>query len=98
MIPSVRRHGTVVSLGFTGGRQATVGIMDLLAGARVVTGYGAHGDSGEEIAKGLDDLGRLTAEGRLRPVIDSRYALDDFEAGYTRLASREAVGSLVLER
>ncbi|WP_405508604.1 zinc-binding dehydrogenase [Streptomyces purpurascens] len=97
LIRSVRRHGTVVSLGFTGGRQATVGIMDLLAGARVVTGYGVHGDSGEEIAEGLDDLGRLAAEGRLRPVIDSRYALDAFEAGYARPASRAAVGSLVLE-
>ncbi|MFC9502613.1 zinc-binding alcohol dehydrogenase family protein [Streptomyces sp. NPDC057002] len=97
LIRAVRRHGTVVSLGFTGGRQAAVDIMDLLAGERVVTGYGVHGDSDEEIAKGLNDIGRLAAEGLLRPVIDSRYALDDFEAGYTRLASREAVGSLALE-
>ncbi|MFI6374314.1 zinc-binding alcohol dehydrogenase family protein [Streptomyces sp. NPDC050546] len=97
LIRSVRRHGTIVSLGFTGGRQATVEIMDLLAGERVVTGYGVHGDSDEEIAKGLDGIGRLAAEGHLRPVIDSRYALSDFEAGYARLASRKAVGSIALE-
>ncbi|MFC9910882.1 hypothetical protein [Streptomyces sp. NPDC127197] len=37
------------------------------------------------------------AGGRLRPVIDSRFALDDFEDGHTRLASREAIGSIVVE-
>jgi NADPH:quinone reductase-like Zn-dependent oxidoreductase len=71
--------------------------MDLLAGERIVTGYAVHGDSDEEIAKGLGDIGRLTAAGRLRPVIDSRYALDDFEDGYARLGSRDAVGSIALE-
>ncbi|MGI5430410.1 quinone oxidoreductase family protein [Streptomyces sp. CA-179760] len=97
LVRSVRRHGTVVSLGFTGGRQATVDIMDLLTGERVVTGYGVHGDSDVEITKGLDDIGRLATEGRLRPVIDSRYALADFEDGYARLPSRDAVGSIALE-
>ncbi|MGW2328492.1 quinone oxidoreductase family protein [Streptomyces sp. NPDC001700] len=97
LIRSVRRHGTVVSLGFTGGRQATVEVMDLLAGERLVTGYGVHGDSDDEITKGLDAIGRLAADGQLRPVIDSRFALESFENGYTRLASREAVGSLVLD-
>lgn len=95
LIRSVRRHGTVVSLGFTGGRQVTVEVMDLLVGERLVTGYGVHGDSDDEIAKGLDAIGRLAADGQLRPVIDSRFALENLENGYTRLASREAVGSLV---
>ncbi|WP_461071935.1 zinc-binding dehydrogenase [Streptomyces pseudoechinosporeus] len=35
--------------------------------------------------------------GQLRPVIDSRFALEDFEDGYARLASREAIGSIVVE-
>ncbi|MFI6743227.1 zinc-binding alcohol dehydrogenase family protein [Nonomuraea sp. NPDC050451] len=96
LVHSVRPGGTVVSLGFTGGRQALVDVMDLLAG-RVITGYGVHGDSDEEIAEGLDAIGRLAADGQLRPVIDSRFDLDDFEDGYARLASREAVGSIVLE-
>ncbi|MDX3227600.1 quinone oxidoreductase family protein [Streptomyces sp. ME19-01-6] len=49
---SVRPGGTVMSLGFTGGTQAPVDVLDLFAG-RLVTGYGVHGDSDEEIAKGL---------------------------------------------
>ncbi|MGW9132924.1 quinone oxidoreductase family protein [Streptomyces sp. NPDC055681] len=97
LIRSVRRHGTVVSLGFTGGKQATVDVLDLLVGEKHVTAYGVHGASDKEISKALDDIGRLASEGRLRPVIDSRFALDAFEDGYTRLASREAVGSIVLE-
>ncbi|MEU1301411.1 quinone oxidoreductase family protein [Streptomyces shenzhenensis] len=97
LLRSVRRHGTFVSLGFTGGKQAEIDVVDLIVGEKHVTAYGLHGDSEDNTAKGLEALGRLAAEGQLHPTIDSTFALDDFEQGFARLTSREAVGSIVLE-
>ncbi|WP_416973073.1 quinone oxidoreductase family protein [Streptomyces sp. 4F14] len=97
LLRAVRRHGTLVSLGFTGGKRADIDIVDLLVGEKHVTAYALHADTETATREGLDALGRLAAEGKLRPVIDSTVPLDDFEQGFTRLASREAVGSVVLE-
>ncbi|WP_421108696.1 quinone oxidoreductase family protein [Streptomyces sp. NEAU-S77] len=93
----LRRGGTLVSLGFVGGMRAEVDVMDLIGGEKYVTGYSLFSHSTEAIAPALRGIGELAAAGRLRPVIDSRIPLNDFENGYTRLASRQAVGSVVVE-
>ncbi|MBZ9637865.1 zinc-binding dehydrogenase [Streptomyces sp. PSKA30] len=97
LLRDVRRHGMPVSLGFTGGRQPVLDSMDIIAADRHIAGHGLHADSDENVTPALKEVGKPTAGGRLRPVIDSRFALDDFEDGYTRLASREAIGSIVVE-
>ncbi|MFD7406321.1 zinc-binding alcohol dehydrogenase family protein [Streptomyces sp. NPDC059866] len=97
LLRNARRHGMLVSLGFTGGRQPVLDLMDLIAADRHIAGHGLHADSDENVTPALKEVGKPAAGGRLRPVIDSRFALDDFEDGYTRPASREAIGSIVVE-
>ncbi|MFI0821046.1 zinc-binding alcohol dehydrogenase family protein [Streptomyces sp. NPDC021098] len=93
----LRRHGTLVSLGFVGGMRAEADVMDLIGGEKYVTGYSLFSHATEDIAHALRGIGELAAAGKLRPVIDSRVPLDDFEDGYARLASRRAIGSVVVE-
>lgn len=93
----LRRGGTLVSLGFVGGRRAEVDVMELIGGEKYLTGYSLFSHATGDIAPALRGIGELAADGRLRPVIDSRVPLDDFEDGYARLASRRAVGSVVVD-
>ncbi|MGP4091203.1 quinone oxidoreductase family protein [Streptomyces sp. KR55] len=41
LLRNVRRHGMLASLGFTGGRQPVLDLMDLIAADRHIAGYGA---------------------------------------------------------
>ncbi|MGY0055175.1 quinone oxidoreductase family protein [Streptomyces sp. LZ34] len=97
LLHALRRHGTLVSLGFVGGMRADLEVMELMGAEKHVTGLSIFSRSTKDIAPALRGIGELAAAGKLRPVIDSRIPLADFEDGYTRLASRQAVGSLVLE-
>ncbi|MBX7553537.1 zinc-binding dehydrogenase [Streptomyces sp. NPDC004232] len=84
LLRSVRNGGTVVSPGFTGGEQAELDVVDLLIGEKHLTGYAIPNEPEEAIGPGLKTIAALAAQGALRPVIDSRFALDDFEDAFAR--------------
>ena len=96
LLRSVRRGGRVISLGFTGGREPTIDVLDLIANDKSIIGYGVFAESDDVIYKALVELAALAGKGELKPVIDTVVTLEDFERGYSRLASREAVGSVAL--
>jgi len=43
------------------------------------------------------DLARMFADGRLRPVVSHRFALDDFNPAMQTVLGRQSVGKVVLE-
>lgn len=96
LLRAVRHRGSLVSIGFTGGKEAAVDVVDVVVGEKSLTGYSLHAESDETIAPALAEIGRLAAQGLLKPVIDSTFAIDKFEQAYSRLASRKAVGSVIL--
>ncbi|WP_409467508.1 quinone oxidoreductase family protein [Streptomyces sp. HC307] len=49
LLRNARRHGMLVSLGFTGGRQPVLDLMDLIAADRHIAGHGLHADSDENV-------------------------------------------------
>ena len=53
---------------------------------------GVNGDRQEDLLM----LNTMVADGRLRPVIDSRFALDDIRAAYARVEGRHRRGSVVV--
>jgi NADPH:quinone reductase len=86
----------VVSIGFTGGKESAFDVVDLIVSEKSVVGYSLHAETDGEVSKALIELGALAAKGQLKPVIDSTVSIEEFERGYSRLASRKAVGSITL--
>lgn len=93
---TVRLRGTVVAIGFAGGLDAAIDLVDLIVQEKRVLGYDLHLETDDDVTRVLGEIRRLISAGQLRPVIDSVFALDEFEEAYRRLASREAVGAVVL--
>jgi NADPH:quinone reductase and related Zn-dependent oxidoreductases len=96
LLASLRRRGQLISIGFTGGKEAFVNLLDIIGQEKSVKGYALHSDTPEQDSEGLVQLTVLAAQGYLRPVIDSIYKPDELEAGYQRLLSRLATGSVIL--
>ena len=96
LLRATRPHGTVVAIGFAGGTQASIDMVDLVVHEKRLLGYDLHLETDVAVAEALGAIGDLIGRGSVRPVIDRVYAMDDVESGYRRLASREAVGAILL--
>ena len=93
---STRKRGRIVSIGFTGGKEVSLDLLDLIVSEKVIEGYAVHNDTPEQDREGLQKLSELAATGFLKPFIDSEYSLECAEQGYERLLSRKATGSIIL--
>ncbi|WP_321883330.1 quinone oxidoreductase family protein [Paraburkholderia bannensis] len=96
LVRALRQRGAVVSIGFAGGGRAEFDVIDLVVHEKRILGYDAHLESEADADHALTEVQRLAEAGYLRPVIDSTYTFDNFEDGYRRLASRQAMGALLL--
>ncbi|WP_029770592.1 zinc-binding dehydrogenase [Pseudogulbenkiania sp. MAI-1] len=96
MLRALAHRGRLVSIGFTAGKEAQIDLVNVVVHEKSAVGFSVNFDSDEDLASALDELAALTAKGLLKPVIDSAYAIEDFERGYSRLTSRQAVGSVIL--
>jgi len=83
------RRGTFVSIGYTSDELQIHPVELILSETRVVSSVAAS-LLDLEIAVGL------AAEGRVRAMIDTRYALDDVGTGLDRLRARQVKGRNVL--
>ena len=89
-LSSLANNGRLVVGGTTTGGDASLKLSILLMRETMI--MGAYGGTQEELREVL----RLTAEGRLTPVIDSTYPLDQIAAAQERLTSRRHFGKLIL--
>lgn len=97
LLTSLRRRGQLISIGFTGGKEGSINLLDIIVQEKVVKGYALHSDTPEQDSEGLEQLMILAMQGYLRPVIDSTYKMNELESGYRRLLSRQATGSIILD-
>jgi NADPH2:quinone reductase len=96
LLRSLRRRGSLVSIGFTGGMAATINVADLLSDERHILGYSLHCEADDDIYPAFANLVGLAEQEHVRPIIDMVVQLEDFNLGYERLTSRQAVGSIVM--
>ena len=96
MVKSLSPKGRLVSVGFTGGMQATIDIMDLIIARPVVTGFAIQFLSDEQLSQAMSSLVARANGGFLRPSIDSTFTFDRLEEAFGRLTSRRATGSIVM--
>lgn len=86
---ALARGGRLVTCGSTTGVSAETNLYSIFQ--QQLTIKGSFGASLRNVADGLAKMA-----GGLTPVIDSEYALDEFEHGIARLASRDVFGKIIL--
>ncbi|MFA5630815.1 MAG: zinc-binding alcohol dehydrogenase family protein [Porticoccaceae bacterium] len=96
MLHAVRFRGTLVSVGFTGGMQPAFDAFEIIAQEKRIIGYSLHAEDDADVTIAQKALVELAAAGLIKPVIDSTVPMRDVDKGYERLASREALGSIVM--
>ena len=100
-IASLRTQGCIIQVGVMGGPQATFPLGMLLPKRASLIGTVLRS---RPIEQKIDANQRFCAEllprfddGSLRPIIDSRYALDDIAEAHTYMATNANVGKILLD-
>jgi putative PIG3 family NAD(P)H quinone oxidoreductase len=93
-------NGRLVTIATLGGTQATVNIAGVMVKRQTITGSTLRARSDAFKAALADEIARtvwpLVEEGRLRPEMDSEFALRDAAAAHARMDSGEHIGKIVL--
>ena len=85
----LKRGGRLVTCGSTSGVSTTMNLMQLFQQQYRI--FGSFGCNIRNIGESLEKMA-----GGMSPVIDSVFALDDFQKGLERLESRKAFGKIVV--
>ena len=85
----LKRGGRLVTCGSTAGPTATINLMQLFQQQ-----YKIFGSFGASIRNIRDSLSKMAAG--ITPVIDSEFALADFEQGLARIESRQVFGKVIV--
>jgi NADPH2:quinone reductase len=100
-LDALRVGGRIVQVGVMGGGSATFPLGALLPKRASIIGTVLRGRPLEEKVALTQRFERevlpLLADGTMRPVVDSRYPLDDIAAAHERMASNANVGKIVLD-
>jgi NADPH:quinone reductase-like Zn-dependent oxidoreductase len=85
------RNGTIVTCGATAGRDVTLNLWPLFVKQQRLTG--SYGRNRADIQATLE----WAAAGKLKPVIDSIFPLDQVPAAFAKLRSREVLGKVLIK-
>jgi NADPH:quinone reductase-like Zn-dependent oxidoreductase len=86
----VARNGTIVTCGATAGREVLINLWPLFVKQqRLIGSYGRN-------RADLDETLKWAAEGKLKPVIDSIFPLDQTAAAFAKLRSRHFLGKVLV--
>lgn len=99
-IAALRENGRLVYIGFLQGAKVTVNLLPVLLKRLTITGSTLRIRSVEEKGRIASALHRrvwpLIANGRIRPVIDSTFRLEQAAEAHRRMESGEHLGKIVL--
>jgi NADPH:quinone reductase-like Zn-dependent oxidoreductase len=90
-ISATRVGGSVVMLGYVGGTSVTLDLLPVIR--RAVTLRAVSGGS----RTSFEQLVGFLEQHELRPIIDSRFSIDDVPAAYEHLATGRPVGKVVID-
>ena len=85
------RNGTIVTCGATAGREVTLNLWPLFVKQQRL--IGSYGRNRADIRTTLE----WAAAGKLKPVIDSVFPLDQVPAAFAKLRSRHVLGKVLIE-
>ncbi|MFB5285373.1 zinc-binding alcohol dehydrogenase family protein [Peribacillus sp. Hz7] len=95
LLRSLAQAGRLVSIGYAAGMETTINLMDLLAKATKIIGFSIYAIPEEVIQSALQHIIQLAEEGKIRPVIDSTFSLQQWNQAFSHLTSRKAIGKII---
>lgn len=95
LLPALSRGGVLVCLGYLSGKIAPIVIPFLVGWGRSIVGSDLYEGPAEDSRNALALICKEAENGTLRPAIDSKFTLDQYEAAYARVGSRKAIGKVV---
>lgn len=96
LLKAIRPRGALVSIGFLGGVTGSFDLPDLVIQEKQILGYDAWMETDADVEHAFKSITQFIKVGHLKPSIDSSYPLEQYDAAYRRLASREATGTILL--
>ena len=93
----MRERGSVVSIGFASGAEACLDLAEIVIHEKRLLGYDAWLETDEAVSSAFSAIRAFIEKGIVRPVIDSAWKLEEHEEAYKRLASRQAIGTILLK-
>ncbi|MBS1061362.1 zinc-binding dehydrogenase [Gluconobacter sp. Dm-44] len=97
LIKSLRERGSVVSIGFAGSAEACLDLAEVVIHEKRLLGYDAWLETDDAVPNAFSAIRAFIEKGVVRPVIDSACKLEEHEEAYKRLASRQAIGIILLK-
>ncbi|MBR9762870.1 MAG: NAD(P)H-quinone oxidoreductase [Rhodobacteraceae bacterium] len=100
-IQVLKHEGRLVMIAFLGGAQAEVNFAQVMMKRLTITGSTLRAQGGQakaEIAEGLrQHVWLLLSSGRVAPVMDSTFPLEEAAAAHARMESSDHIGKIVLQ-
>lgn len=95
LLPLLGRNGTLVCLGYLGGKTAPIIIPFLVGWCRSIVGSDLYERPLEESRPAFVKICELLGKGLLHPRVDSHFSLDEYGAAFNRTGSRHATGRVL---
>lgn len=95
-LASVGRNGLVVVMGYAGGTTPTIDVMHLIWKPARIAGFNGMFQPPEAYAEAWSMILRLLSEGRVKPLIDRTYPLEQAAEASRHLAEDRPFGKVVL--
>ncbi|MGL4768406.1 MAG: NAD(P)H-quinone oxidoreductase [Formosimonas sp.] len=97
----LKHGGRLVWIAYLSGRQAILNVQEVMAKELVVTGSFLRRQNRVQKAQIADDLRRMVwphlASGRIRPMVDSVFSVQEAELAHERLRQRQNIGKVILQ-
>jgi NADPH:quinone reductase-like Zn-dependent oxidoreductase len=95
-LASLGQGGTLVTLGYPAGTQASINVTDLIWKATRVVGFNLFVQPLETVAAAYATILSLLAEGRVKPLVARTFPLDEAAAAQRYLSQERPFGKVVL--
>jgi len=95
-LTALGQGGTLVTLGYPAGTQASINVTDLIWKATRVVGFNLFAQPPETVAEAYAAILSLLAEGRIKPLVARTFSLDEAAAAQRYLSEERPFGKVVL--
>ncbi len=93
---SLKRGGCLVILGQMAGDYSNINVTDIFSGSKRIVGYNTISQPPENILKAYSEILELVCEGKIKPLIDRHFPLEEAQEAQRYLNEKQPFGKVVL--